>query len=131
MDALDTYIQAQAATIPPDRRKLVTDHDAFGYFADRYGFRIIGAVVPTISTTAEPSAGELADLVAKIRAAGVPAIFVGTTVNPKMADLVAQEAGAKIVSLYTGALGGPGTGADTYIGMMKSDVRAIVGTLAQ
>jgi ABC-type Zn uptake system ZnuABC Zn-binding protein ZnuA len=126
LDELDAYIRAQVALIPTERRKLVTDHEAFGYFADRYGFQVVGAVIPSVSTSAEPSAGDLAALVEKIRAEGVPAVFVGTTTNPKVSDLVAQETGAQILRLYTGETGAPGSGAETYIGIMRANVDTIV-----
>ncbi len=130
LEELDSHIQAQVARIPPERRKLVTDHDAFGYFAARYGFRIVGTVMPGTSTATEPSAREMAALVAQIRSEGVPAIFVGATVNPKVADLVAREAGAQVLRLYTGDLGPPGSGAEDYISMMRVDVEIIVQGLA-
>jgi ABC-type Zn uptake system ZnuABC Zn-binding protein ZnuA len=131
MDKLNAYIGAQVAKIPQARRKLVTDHESFGYFADRYGFRIVGAVIPSISTAAEPSSAELASLITTIRAEGVPAVFVGTTSNPKLSDLVAGETGAQVLRLYTGELGPPGSGADTYIGMMQTDTDTIVAGLGQ
>lgn len=130
LDELDTYIRAQVARIPPERRKLVTDHDAFGYFAARYGFSVVGTVIPGVSTAAEPSAGETAALIGQIRSEGVPAIFVGATVNPKVAELVAREAGARVLRLYTGDLGPPGSGAEDYIGMMRADVEILVQGLA-
>jgi ABC-type Zn uptake system ZnuABC Zn-binding protein ZnuA len=126
LDELDAYVRAQVALIPVDRRKLVTDHEAFGYFADRYGFRVVGAVIPSVSTSAEPSAGELAELVKEIRAQQVPAVFIGTTTNPKLADLVARETGARVLPLHSGEMGPSGSGADTYIGMMRANVDTIV-----
>jgi zinc/manganese transport system substrate-binding protein/manganese/iron transport system substrate-binding protein len=131
LDELNTFIQAQVARIPAERRKLVTDHDAFGYFADRYGFRVIGAVIPALSTTAEPSAGDLADLIAKIRAEQVPAVFISSQTNARLPDLVAAETGAQVLRLYTGELGPPGSGAETYIGMMRLDVETLVKGLGQ
>jgi zinc/manganese transport system substrate-binding protein len=131
VNKLDAYIQAQVAKIPQARRKLVTDHESFGYFADRYSFQIVGAVIPSLSTAAEPSSAELASLITAIRAQGVPAVFVGTTTNPKLSDLVASETGARVLRLYTGELGPPGSGADTYIGMMRTDTDAIVAGLGQ
>ncbi len=131
LDDLDAFIREQVSKVPPEKRKLVTDHDAFGYFADRYGFTVVGAVIPGISTTAEPSAGDLAELVGKIRAEGVPAIFVGMTANPKMADLVARETGAQVIRLSTGELGAKGSGTDTYLGMMKANTQALVDALSR
>jgi ABC-type Zn uptake system ZnuABC Zn-binding protein ZnuA len=129
LDELDAYVRAQVAKIPPERRKLVTDHEALGYFADRYGFKVLGAVIPSVSTSAEPSAGDLAALIEVIRAQGVPAIFVGTTTNPKVADLVARETGARVLPLHTGETGEAGSGAETYLGMMRANVDTIVAGL--
>jgi ABC-type Zn uptake system ZnuABC Zn-binding protein ZnuA len=131
LDELNTYIQQQVAKVPVDRRKLVTDHEALGYFAARNGFQIVGTVIPGYSTVAEPSAANLADLITKIRAQKVPAVFIGTTANPKVAQTVAQETGARVLPLYSESLGAPGSGADTYIGMMRTDVDTIVRGLGQ
>jgi ABC-type Zn uptake system ZnuABC Zn-binding protein ZnuA len=131
LDELDAEIRNRVAVIPPERRKLVTDHEALGYFADRYGFRVLGAVIPSISTSAEPTAGDLAALVEVIRAQGVPAIFVGTTTSPKVADLVAQETGAQVLSVHTGETGPAGSGAETYVGMMRANVDTIVAGLTK
>jgi ABC-type Zn uptake system ZnuABC Zn-binding protein ZnuA len=125
LDELDAAIRDQMALIPADRRRLVTDHEALGYFADRYGFQVLGAVIPSVSTSAEPSGGELAALVEVIRAQGVPAIFIGTTTNPKVADLVARETGAQVLPLHTGETGAVGSGAETYVGMMRADADTI------
>ena len=127
---LDAYIQAEVAKIPVERRKLVTDHEALEYFAARYGFEIVGTVIPSYSTIAEPSAANLTDLINKIRAEKVPAVFVGTTANSKVADVVAQETGVKVLPLYSESLGAPGSGADTYLGMMRTDIDRIVKGLS-
>jgi manganese/iron transport system substrate-binding protein len=119
------------AEIPEQNRKLVTDHLAFGYFAQRYGFEMVGAVVPAYSTDAEPSARELADLNDKIKAQGIPALFVGITTNPQLTALIAQDTDVKLVSLYIGSLSKPGGPADTYIRFMQYDVNAIVQALAK
>jgi ABC-type Zn uptake system ZnuABC Zn-binding protein ZnuA len=127
---VDTYVQQQTAKIPPDRRKLVTDHEALGYFAAHYGFQVVGVVIPSVSSQAEPSAADLAQIIAKIKAEKVPAVFIGTTANPKMADMVASDTGAKVLSLYSESLGTPGSGADTYLGLMRTDIDNIVRGLA-
>lgn len=128
--SLDEWIQQQVALLPPERRVLVTSHETFGYFAQRYGFRIVGAVIPSASAGAEPSAQQIAALIQAIKAAGAPAIFTETTINPALADRVAREAGVKVVKqLYTDSLGPPGSGADTYIGMMRFDAETIVTAL--
>lgn len=127
---LDAEIVQQISTIPPDRRKLVTNHDTFGYFAKRYGFEIIGSVFENVSTEQEPSAQQIAELVRLIRAQNVPAIFTENTVNARLAQQVAAEAGIQVVTnLYTDALGEPGSDGDTYIKMMRYDVQQIVAAL--
>ena len=126
LDELDGYIRGQVAKVPADRRKLVTDHDQLSYLAARYRFEVVGAVIPGITTAAEPSAKDLAALTDKIRAQHVTAVFVGTDVNPKMAELVAKETGARLVPLYSGSLGPAGSGADTYLGMMRANIDRIV-----
>jgi ABC-type Zn uptake system ZnuABC Zn-binding protein ZnuA len=131
LDELDATIRAQVALIPADRRKLVTDHEALGYLADRYGFQVLGAVIPSVSTSAEPSAGDLAALVEVIRAQRVPAIFIGTTTNPKVAEMVARETGAQVLPLHTGETGVAGSGAETYLGMMRANLDTIVKGLTK
>jgi ABC-type Zn uptake system ZnuABC Zn-binding protein ZnuA len=127
---LDAYIREQVARIPPERRKLVADHLVLGYFAARYGFEVIGAVIPGFSTVAEPSASDLARLTALVHEAGVPTIFVGRTMNPRMTQVLAEEVGARVLPLYTGALGEPGSGAEDYISMMRTNVDTIVEGLS-
>jgi len=129
LEELHGWIEEQVAQIPGANQKLVTDHTALVYFARRYGFEQVGAVVPGYSTLAEPSAQELAGLEDAIRALGVKAIFVGNTVNPNLAQRVADDTGTRLVFLYTGSLGEPGGPADTYVDMMRYDVSAIVDAL--
>jgi len=126
---LDAWIRNEVDQIPPERRKLVTDHYAFGYFADEYGFEQIGALVGSFSTNASPSAQEIATLEDTIRAQNVPAVFVGTTVNASLAEQVAQDTGTKIVPVYTGSLTAPGGDADSYLAFMRYNVSAIVEAL--
>ena len=128
LEALDAWVLEQVAQVPPQNRKLVTNHPAFGYFADRYGFEQVAAVYP-ISPGAEPSAREIAELEETIRRFGVPAIFAETTVNPKLAEQVARDTGVRLVTLYTGSLGGPGSGVESYIDLIRYDVSAIVNAL--
>ncbi|MGD8623601.1 MAG: metal ABC transporter substrate-binding protein [Anaerolineae bacterium] len=128
LEELDAWIQDQVATIPPENRKLVTNHPVFGYLAAGYGFEQIGAIYP-LSPSGEPSAQEIAALEDDIRRYGVPAIFAESSVNPKLAELIAQDTGVALVPLYTGSLGAPGSGAETYVQMMRYDVRAIVDAL--
>jgi ABC-type Zn uptake system ZnuABC Zn-binding protein ZnuA len=129
LDALHAWIQQQVAQVPPHRRKLVTTHDAFRYFGQRYGFRVVGTIWG-ISTEDEPSAQEIARLVDRIRAEKVPAVFVETTINPKLMERVAREAGVRVgEKLYGDSLGPSGSDADTYVKMMRHNVRAIVEAL--
>lgn len=130
LEALDGEIAAAVATIPAERRKLVTNHDALGYFADRYGLTVVGTVIPSLETTAEPSAREVAGLVETIEQEGVPAIFAENTAGPGLAQALADEAGVAIVDdLYTDSLGDAGSGADTYLGLMRTDAALIVEAL--
>lgn len=130
LEALDTWIQEQVTQVPPQNRKLVTNHPAFGYLANRYGFEQVTAVYP-ISPGAEPSAREIAQLEETIRQFGVPAVFAETTVNPKLAEQMARDTGVRLVTLYTGSLGPPGSGAETYVAMMQYNIRAIVEALSE
>jgi zinc/manganese transport system substrate-binding protein/manganese/iron transport system substrate-binding protein len=127
LEELDSWITQQVATIPEARRKLVTFHDAFPYFAARYGFELVGVITP--SPGQEPSAGELAELVQQVRAARVPAVFSEAQFSPRLAQTLADEAGVtRVVSdLYNDSLGEPP--ADTYIGMMRFNVQRIVQAL--
>jgi ABC-type Zn uptake system ZnuABC Zn-binding protein ZnuA len=129
LTALDAWIEEQVAQIPEANRKLVTDHNDFGYFAARYGFEQVGEVVPSVSTGSAPSAQELAALEDAIRASGVKAVFVGTTVSPDLSRRVAEDTGVKLVFLFTDSLSEPGGGAESYIELMKYNVNAIVEAL--
>lgn len=130
LDQVDREIANQIATIPAARRKLVTNHDAFAYYVARYGLTFVGSVIPSLDSQAEPSAKDTADLIDKIKAQGVPAIFTESSINPKLEEQLAKEAGVKVVSnLYGDNLGAAGSGADTYIGMMETDTRLIVEAL--
>lgn len=132
LHALDAWVKEQVAALPEDRRKLVTSHDTFGYFANTYGFEIVGTALGSLSTeTGDPSARQIAELVAQIQAAGVPAIFAENVTNPALMEAIAAEAGVALAPpLYSDALGAPGTPGDTYDGMMRSNVTTIVEALA-
>lgn len=127
---IDTWIKAQIATIPAQKRKLVTTHDALSYYADAYGLEIAGAL-QGVTTEEQPTAARIAELSSEIKTAGVPTIFVETTTNPKLMQTVAREANVKISDkeLYSDELGGAGTGADTYEGMLKTNTCAITSGL--
>ncbi len=114
LGTLSDRIAATIGTIPAARRTLVTGHESLGYFAQRYGLTLVGAIIPSVSTSAEPSAADLAALVAKVRAAGVPAIFTELGTSPAVADAVGGETGAKVVELTTHALPPDGT-YDTFM----------------
>ncbi len=124
LQALDAWVQAQVAVIPIDKRKLVTNHDALGYFAQRYGFQIIGAVIPSATTeAADPSAKETADLLNIIKSNGVHTIFSENMANPKLAQTLSKEAGVQVgPELYTDALGPVGSEGETYLKMIKYNV---------
>ena len=132
LEQLDSELEAQLDNVPVERRKLVTNHEALGYLADRYGFEIVGVVVPGGSTTAEPSAADVVELAEALEREQVTAIFAETTAPTELADLVASEAGAdvQIVSLYTGSLGESGSGAETYVEMMRTNADRISDALA-
>jgi len=130
LNDLDVWIKQQVAAIPAEHRLIVTNHESFGYFADRYGFKIIGTIIPSVSTGAAPSAQQMARLVDHIRDSGAIAIFLETGSNPQLAEQIAQETGVKVVSeLYTHSITEPGGKAPSYIEMMKYNVRAIVEAL--
>ena len=131
LEALHTWVQKEVEPLPPDRRKLVTNHDTFGYFADRYGFKVAGTVLQSVSTEAgDPSAAEFAKLIEAVRAAKVPAIFAENVHNPKLVERLAAECGVKLAPpLYTDALGQPGTTGDTYENMVRHNITTIVAAL--
>jgi len=129
LQALDSWIREQVATIPADRLKLVTDHRALGYFADEYGFEQAGALVGSFSSNASPSAQELAALEDVIVAQGVAAVFIGASTNPALAEQVAKDTGVQVVPVYTGSLTEAGGDADTYLKFMRYNVSAIVEAL--
>jgi zinc/manganese transport system substrate-binding protein len=128
---LDAEIEGILAAVPAERRRLVTNHAAFGYFADRYGFTVVGVIIPGGSTLAEPSPADLAGLVEVMRREGVRAVFAETTQPTGLADALAAELGpgVAVASLYTESLGPPGSGADTYAGMLRTDAERIAAAL--
>jgi ABC-type Zn uptake system ZnuABC Zn-binding protein ZnuA len=131
LDELEALIQDMVAQIPEENRKLVTNHDSFSYFARAYGFEVIGAVIPSFTTAAEPSAATLTELIAAVREAEVPAVFVETTANEALARVVAEETGAEVYQLYTDALGVPGSGVDSYIELMRSNLETMLEALGR
>jgi ABC-type Zn uptake system ZnuABC Zn-binding protein ZnuA len=130
LDETTARIQAIIDEIPADSRKLVTNHDALHYFADAFGLRIVGAVIPSVSTDAEPSARDASNLLATIRKENVKAIFAESSVNPALARSLARDANVKIVDdLYGDSLGKPGSGAETIDGMLLANARKIADAL--
>ena len=129
LDALDRWVRERIASIPADKRHLVTSHDAFEYYARAYGLNVLGTPIG-VSTDEEASAQTVARLVDQVRATRIPALFVETTVNPRVIQRIAAETGARIGgSLYSDSLGEPGSGADTYVGMLVHNTRVIVNAL--
>lgn len=136
LEAIDREIRAGVSEIPTDRRKLVVDHTALSYFADEYGFEVIGAVIPATTDQAEPSARAIAELVELVRAENVPAIFVGGTASRGLRNLVetvAEEVGRQVavVELLTGSLAAPGEPGDTYLDYIRYNAEAITGALSR
>lgn len=131
LEQLDAEIRALVAEIPEERRKLVTTHEVFGYFARDYGFELLGSALGAATTAAaDPAAGQIAALVEEIRAAGVPAIFVENVGNPALMARIAEEAGVKLAPpLYTHGLGPAGSGAEDYISMIRTNVNILVEAL--
>ncbi len=132
LSTLDSEISDLLAGIPASDRKLVSNHDSLGYFADRYGFDLIGTVIPGGATLADPSSAEMANLVQQIQLSGVKAIFAETTEPSTLAEAIAAEVGAevRVVALHVGSLGEPGSGADTLIGMLRTNAEQIAAALA-
>lgn len=129
LEELDAWINGEIVQIPPERRLLVTNHEALGYFADRYDFRVVGTVIESFSSDASPSAQQMAALVDQIRLFDAPAIFLDAADNPVLAQQIAKETGVKIVTdLHLESLTN-GAPAPTYIELMKSNVTTILKAL--
>jgi ABC-type Zn uptake system ZnuABC Zn-binding protein ZnuA len=130
LQTMDAANRTTLRTLPVAKRRLVTNHDAFGYLAAHYRITILGSVLDSLSTAAEPSAKDLAELVHKIRAAHVKAIFTESSINPKLEDQIASEAGVKVYAdLYGDTLGPKGSNGDTYLKMERWNITAIVDGL--
>jgi zinc/manganese transport system substrate-binding protein len=131
VDALDAAMTAQFAAIPPERRTLVTNHHVFGYLARRYGFEVVGAVIPSGTTLASPSAADLESLATAVRAAGVPAVFADSSQPDRLAQVLADRAGldVAVVPLHSESLSREGGGAETYLQMMHANADAIAHAL--
>jgi ABC-type Zn uptake system ZnuABC Zn-binding protein ZnuA len=129
LSALDDWIFGMVEQIPEVDRKFVTDHMVFGSFAARYGFEVVGAVIPVYSSAAETSAQEIAELETKVRELGVKVLFVGVIVNPAIVRAVVEDTGIDLVPLYTGSLSDPDGPAGSYIALMRYNVESIVSSL--
>jgi ABC-type Zn uptake system ZnuABC Zn-binding protein ZnuA len=133
LEALAAYAETALGQIPEERRFLVTNHDALGYFAHEYGLTVLGTVIPSASTLAEPSVSDLAALIEEMEAHRVCALFTETTVSDLLVQTVAAELDGcpevRVEALYTGAVGPPGSGAESYIGMYRANVDAVVAGL--
>ena len=127
---LDAWIRANVDPVPADKRLLVSNHDAFGYFTTAYGITYVGSVIPSFDDNAEPSAAAIDRLVAAIKATGVKAVFSEASINPKAADTIAKQAGVAVYSgkdaLYGDSLGPAGSDGDTYIASQVHNVRLIL-----
>lgn len=133
LESLIAYYDEQLAVLPVEQRKLVTNHDAFAYFAARYNFELIGTVIPSISTLAEPSASGLAELVEAMKTAEVCTLFAETSTNAELAQAAAAELtdcpSVEVLTLYTESIGAPGSNADSYIGMMRVNIDTLIAGL--
>lgn len=127
LEQLDAGLRACFAAVPTARRKLVTDHDAFNYFARRYGVSVVGAVIPSQSTQAQPSAGDVAKLTKLIRREQVSAVFPESSISPRLAKAIARDAGASSShELYGDTLGPRGSPGATYLTMERANADAMV-----
>jgi len=130
LDKLDRWVRQQVETVPADDRKLIMNHASHGYFADRYGFSVVGAVLPSVTTGSTPTARQLAELIATIRSQGVKAIFVEAEESPQLAEQIASETGVTVVGdLLDHSLTGVDGPAPTYIDMIRFDTGRIVEAL--
>lgn len=128
LTALDAELEDILAVVPAQRRVLVTDHEVFGYFADRYGFEVLGTIIPSTSSQAQADAASLSDLISLVEAEGTPAVFVSTTSSPRLAESLASQVGdVEVVELFSETLGPDG--ADTYTDMMRTNARRITDAL--
>jgi len=127
---LDAWVKNEVRQIPVEKRLLVTNHDALGYFAQAYGFKIAGAVIPSVTDQAAPSAQEMTTLIEIIKSSGAPAIFMDIGENQDLAQQIAAETGVKVITdIYVEGISTPDGPAPTYIDMIKHDVSEIVATL--
>ena len=129
LEELDGWIRERVNALPAPQRRFITDHHEFGYFADRYGFTITGALLPNLSTAAETSAREMAALESEIQRTGTRVLVLGVGANPTLAQRVARDHGLRVIQLYTGALSEASGPAPTYLDLMRYNVQALVEAL--
>ena len=131
LENADAEIATELSAIPPADRQLVTNHEVFGYFAERYRFEVVGTVIPSGTTLAEPSSADVAALEGVIRETQVPAIFADTSSPSALADMLATDTGndIQVVELFSESLGGPGSGGATYLEMIHTNADRIVDAL--
>ena len=130
LNDLDRWVKNELEQLPAEKRLLVTNHDALGYFSQAYNFQVVGAVIPGVTDAGSPSAREMADLIEMIKSSGARAIFLDIGENQKLAEQIAAETGIKVVSdLYVESISAPDGPAPTYIDMIKHDVSEIVSIL--
>ena len=129
---LDAEVEEMLTAVPDEQRVLVTNHEVFGYFADRYDFEVVGTVIPSLGTSDSASAGELAELAELITAEGVPAIFADTSSTDELVKTLADEVGGEIavIELFSESLGEEGSGGATYVEMVRTNAERISGALA-
>jgi len=126
---LDGWIRSEVSILPVNDRKLITDHMVFGYFADRYGFTQLGAIIPGFSSLAEPSAQDIAQIEESIRSMAVKAIFINTGANQSIAQRISEDTGTRLVPLYMHSLSDEGGQAGNYIDFMRFNVTSIIHAL--
>jgi ABC-type Zn uptake system ZnuABC Zn-binding protein ZnuA len=123
---LDSDVEGCIGQVPPDKRKIVTTHDSLGYFAERYGVQVIGAVIPSLSTQAQPSAKDVNRLIDQIKEEGVEAVFPEAAVSQRLEEAISRESGAEVgPELWADSLGPDGSGAETYLDAMKANASAL------
>jgi zinc/manganese transport system substrate-binding protein len=124
--ALDAGIERCVGRVPPDKRKIVTTHDSLAYFAERYGIEVIGAVIPSLSTQAQPSAKDVDELVRQVEDEGVEAIFPEVAIAQRLERAISRESGAEVGrELWTDSLGPEGSGGETYLAAMRANADAL------
>ena len=130
LQSVDAEVAATVEQLPAESRKLVTNHEALGYFADRYGFEVIGTVIPTPASMAQANPAGLEELAELIEHEGTKAIFAETLHSADDIEALAARVGdVEVVTLYTGSLGPAGSGAETYVGFLRTNAELIVDAL--